>query len=80
MRPKASGTPTAKWRVAIARPRAKPPTAHTTLDGLRQAVAAERMRARDLELEIVAAKLEVEDASSAIAEAYAVDNEQGPPL
>jgi hypothetical protein len=56
------------------RPKAKQ-SAHAQLDDLRQRVAAEHMRARDLELEIEAAKLEVEDESSAIAEAYAFDNE-----
>jgi chromosome segregation ATPase len=57
-------------------PRKTTQSAHATLDGLRQHAAGERVKARELEGELEAAKVEVETASAAIAEAYAAENQR----
>lgn len=49
-------------------------SAHTTLDELRQAAGAERMKQRDHEAKLDAAKLEVERAGQAVTDAYAADD------
>lgn len=51
------------------------PTAHAQLDQLRQQAAAERVRHRDLQAELEAAELEVEQASHAIAAGYAAEDQ-----
>jgi chromosome segregation ATPase len=57
-------------------PRKAKQSAHATLDELRQQAAGERVKARELEAELEAAKTEVETASDAIAEAYAAENQR----
>jgi hypothetical protein len=49
-------------------------TAYATLDELRQIVAHQRMKARDLDAAVEVAKQEVEDASRAVTDAYAVED------
>jgi hypothetical protein len=48
-------------------------TAHAELDELRQQATAERVKARNLEAQLEAAKVEVEDASRAVTDAYAAE-------
>ena len=52
------------------------PTAHAQLDQLRKDAAAERVKARDLDAQLDAAKLEVESASGAVADAYALEDDK----
>ena len=49
-------------------------TAHAELDQLRQTVARERLRARDVDAELEAAKQRVEDISDDLTEAFADDD------
>jgi hypothetical protein len=51
-------------------------TAHAALDELRQAAANERMKQRELVAALEAAKAEVEQASAAIADGYAAEDER----
>ena len=55
-------------------PRNAKRSADAQLDQLRQAVAAERVKARDLETQLEAARLEVEGAARAVTDAYAEDD------
>jgi hypothetical protein len=52
------------------------PTAHAGLDQLRQQAAAERVHHRNHQTEIQATELEVEEASLAIADGYAAEDER----
>jgi hypothetical protein len=52
------------------------PSAHATLDQLRQAAAAERVKQRELQAELEAAKGAVDRASDEITEAYAAENQR----
>lgn len=52
------------------------PSANAELDGLRQAAAQERLRQRDLEAELEAAKAEVDVASCAITDGYAAEDQR----
>jgi chromosome segregation ATPase len=49
-------------------------TAHAQLDQLRQQAAAERVKAHNLEAQLEAAKVEIEDASRAVTDAYAAED------
>jgi len=49
-------------------------TAHAELDELRQQATAERVKARNLEAQLEAAKVEVEDASRTVTDAYAAED------
>ena len=51
-------------------------SAHTELDQLRQQATGERIKARDLEAALEAAKLDGEDAAQAVTDAYALDDER----
>lgn len=51
------------------------PTAHATRDQLRQTAVAERVKARELEAQLDVAKAEVNAASQAITDGYAVEDE-----
>lgn len=51
-------------------------SAHAELDELRQAAAGERVKQRELGLQLDAAKLEVEQASASIADGYAVEDQR----
>jgi hypothetical protein len=51
-------------------------SAHAELDQLRQTVATERVRARDVDAELEAAKQRVEDISDDLTEAFAEDDTQ----
>jgi hypothetical protein len=51
-------------------------SAHNVLDQLRQQAAAERVRHRELEAEMQAAKLKVEQVGAAIADGYAADDKR----
>jgi hypothetical protein len=55
-------------------PRNAKPSAHATLDQLRQAAAAERVSGRELAVRLEAAKAAVDDAGAAVTEAYAADD------
>jgi hypothetical protein len=55
-------------------PRSK--TAHAQLDELRQAAAGERVKQRDIEAQVQAARAEVEQASAAIADGYAAEDQK----
>jgi hypothetical protein len=57
-------------------PRKDQQPAHAALDELRQQAAGERVKARELEAELGAAKAEVKTASGAIAQAYAAENQR----
>jgi hypothetical protein len=57
-------------------PRKTNQSAHASLDELRQRAAAERVHQRELEAQADAAALEVERASSAIADGYAAENQR----
>jgi hypothetical protein len=57
-------------------PRKTNRSAHAALDELRQHAAGERVKARELEAELEAAKTEVETASDAITEGYAAENQR----
>jgi hypothetical protein len=48
--------------------------AHSELDGLRQQAAAERVKARDVEAQLEAAKAKVEQASADITAGYASED------
>jgi hypothetical protein len=49
-------------------------SAHGELDRLRQQAAAERVAARELQVQLEAAKVAVDDAGAAVTEAYAADD------
>jgi hypothetical protein len=51
-------------------------SAHAELDELRQAMAHERMKARDADVALDAAKAEVDEASRAVADAYALEDDK----
>ena len=51
-------------------------SAHAELDQLKQAAATERVTHRELQLEAEAAKLEAEQASSAITAGYAAEDQR----
>jgi hypothetical protein len=51
-------------------------TAHAQLDELRQAAAGERMKQRELEAQLQGARVEVEQASAAIADGYAAEDQK----
>jgi chromosome segregation ATPase len=53
----------------------KPP-AHAQLDQLRQQAAQERTKQRDLQMQLEAAKAEVDRASGEVADAYAAENQR----
>lgn len=57
----------------MAKPRS---SAHAELDQLRQTVARERLRARDVDAELEAAKQRVEDISDDLTEAFAAEDQQ----
>jgi hypothetical protein len=57
-------------------PRKSKPTGHAELDELRQEAADERMKQRDLEAQLEANKAKVEQATAAIAAAYASEDER----
>jgi hypothetical protein len=57
-------------------PRTAKQSAHAQLDELRQRAAAERVQHRELEAQADAATLEVEQASSAIADGYAAEDQR----
>jgi hypothetical protein len=52
------------------------PSGHAQLDQLRQAAAGERVKRRELETELDAAKAAVDQASQEITEAYAAENQR----
>jgi hypothetical protein len=49
-------------------------TAHAQLDQLQEQATAERVKARNLEVQLEAAKVEIEDASRAVTDAYAAED------
>jgi hypothetical protein len=51
-------------------------SAHAELDELRQQAAAERVKARDVEAQLEAAKAKVEQASASIADGYAAEDQR----
>jgi hypothetical protein len=51
-------------------------TAHAELDELRQLAAAERIKRRDLEAQLAAAELDVEQRSAAVTDGYAAEDQR----
>lgn len=60
----------------MTRDRRNPTSAHATLDQLRQQAAGERVKQRELQAELEAAKAAVDRASDEITEAYAAENQR----
>ncbi len=53
-------------------------TAHAELDQLQEQATAQRVKARNLEAQLEAAKVAVEDASRAVTDAYAAEDANSP--